>query len=82
MTSSGVPISSRAPLAKITPTNAITIPLTNASRIAVCTVSDISLSRPAAKKRAASTFAPSEIPINKFVKTAISAVVEPTAASA
>ena len=81
MTSSGVPISSNAPLANTKPIIAIKIPLTSATVIDVCTVSDISLSRPAAKNRAANTFAPSEIPIKKFVNTLINAVVEPTAAS-
>ena len=58
------------------------IPLISASVMEVCTVSDISSLRPAAKNLAASTFAPSEIPIKRLVKTLISAVVEPTAASA
>ena len=48
MTSSGVPISSSAPLANTTPTTAMTIPLTSAMAMAVCTVSDISLALPAA----------------------------------
>ena len=58
------------------------IPLISASVIDVCTASDISLSRPAAKYLAARTFAPSEMPMNRFVKMLISAVVEPTAARA
>ena len=48
MTSDGVPISCNAPWEKAMPTIPITIPLIKASEIAVCTVSDISLSRPAA----------------------------------
>ena len=48
MTSSGVSINSNTGFAKINPTNTIKIPLINASVIAVCTVSDISLSLPAA----------------------------------
>ena len=48
MTSPGVSISSSAGFAQIHPTKAIIIPLTSASAIAVCTVSDISLSFPAA----------------------------------
>ena len=43
MTSSGVPIISSAPLAKITPTTPITIPLMSAIIIEVCTVLDLSL---------------------------------------
>ena len=48
ITLSGVPINSSAPLEKNNPTNAITTPLIIANVIAVCTVSDISFSRPAA----------------------------------
>ena len=82
MTLSGVPIRSSAPFALITPIPAMRIPLISASKMAVCTVSDISFSLPDAKKRAASTLAPSEIPINRLVNTLMSAVVDPTAASA
>ena len=48
MTSSGVPINSSAPLANRTPTNAMITPLTIASVIEVCTVSDISFDLPIA----------------------------------
>ena len=82
MTSAGVSISPRASLDAPTPTNAIMTPLIRASVIAVCTASDISFSRPAAKYLAARTFAPREMPINRFVNILISAVVDPTAASA
>ena len=82
MTSSGVSISANAGFAHISPTKAIIIPLISANVIAVCTVSDISLSFPAAQNLAASTFAPRDIPMNKLVNTLISAVVEPTAAKA
>ena len=82
MTLSGVPIRSSAPFALITPIPAMRIPLISASRMAVCTVSDISFPCRTQKKRAASTLAPSEIPINRLVNTLMSAVVDPTAASA
>lgn len=42
MTLSGVPIRSSAPFALITPIPAMRIPLISASKMAVCTVSDIS----------------------------------------
>ena len=48
MTSSGVPIHSRAVLEKNSPANAIKIPLIKASVRELCTVSDISRSFPAA----------------------------------
>ena len=78
MTSSGVSISSSAKRENKSPTIIITTPLIAAKRIEVWTVSDISFILPEAKKRAASTLVPSEIPlVNKF----ISALVEPTAAN-
>ena len=75
-------MSCSASLEAATPTNAMMTPLISASVIAVCTDSDISFSRPAAKYLAARTLAPREIPMNRFVKILIRAVVDPTAASA
>ena len=82
MTSDGVPINTRAPLDKMSPAKAMAIPLIKASVMEVCTVSDISLDFPVAKKRAASTLLPREMPIKRLIKTLIKAVVEPTAAKA
>lgn len=81
MTSSGVSISSSAKRENKSPTIIITTPLIAAKRIEVWTVSDISFILPEAKKRAASTLVPSEIPIKKLVNKFISALVEPTAAN-
>ena len=81
MTSSGVFISSSAKRENKSPTIIITTPLIAAKRIEVWTVSDISFILPEAKKRAASTLVPSEIPIKKLVNKFISALVEPTAAN-
>ena len=81
MTSSGVSISSSAKRENKSPTIIITTPLIAAKRIEVWTVSDISFILPEAKKRAASTLVPSEMPIKKLVNKFISALVEPTAAN-
>ena len=82
MTSSGVAISCKAPLENARPTTAITIPLTSANQMEVCTVSDIFSFCCEAKNLAARTLVPCDTPINRLINTAISAVVDPTAASA
>ena len=65
-----------------TPITVRIMPLYILNIIAVCTVSDKSLSFFAPKYLATKTLAPIESPIKKLVRRLISAVLEPTAASA
>ena len=82
MTSSGQLMSSSRPRAAKKPTTASSTPLTRPSVTEVCTVSCTPRSSFAPKQRAATTFAPSERPTNRFTSRLMSEPLEPTAASA
>ena len=82
MTSSGQGISSSRPRAAKKPTKASSTPLTRPSVTEVWTVLRTPASSFAPKQRAATTFAPSDIPTNRLTSRLMSAPLEPTAASA
>ena len=82
ITSSGVAIHTSIGRASRIPSAINTKPPATAVISAVCTVSCASSKSFAPRKRATSTFAPTEIPMKKLTSRLISELVEPTAAIA
>ncbi|MPM28228.1 hypothetical protein SDC9_74747 [bioreactor metagenome] len=79
-TAGGVCIQTSTCRAMATPATISAMPLQKARSMAVWTARWSSRSRFAPKYRAASTFAPTESPTNKFVSRLIRAALDPTAA--